>query len=382
MKKYMLELLLIAPAIIAFQACNKNAVTPAQSDLLALPASAAAPVDNSQTDAKINLGRQLFWDPILSGNKDVACASCHHPAEGYCDNLDLSIGVNGVGLGANRHFGPGSSFLFAKRNSPTILNAAFNGMDENGNYDPSTAPMFLDNRKQSLEMQSLEPIKSLEEMRGTAFTAQTALDSVVARLKGIPEYAELFKSAFPDDEGITAGNIAKAIAAFERTLLSVNSPYDRYARGEISAMSQSQIQGLNAFIRTGCAKCHSGPMFSDYELHVMSVPDNSQIATDAGSANTYAFRTMSLRNLSLTAPYMHNGVFKTLDQVIQFYDRVGGGNSQNAHVQRNALDPKLRGINDHDKELIIGFLKALEDNAFDRTIPDHVPSNLRPGGNL
>ena len=119
---------------------------------------------NSQT---IALGKMLFWDPILSGNKDIACASCHHPANGYSDNLDLSIGTGGVGLGTSRHFSNPRTGIFVKRNSQTILNTAFNGMDINGNYNPQNAPMFWDSKIKSLENQSVEPIKSLEEMRGT-----------------------------------------------------------------------------------------------------------------------------------------------------------------------------------------------------------------------
>jgi cytochrome c peroxidase len=185
----------------------------------------------------IALGKMLFWDPILSGNKDVACATCHHPANGYADNLDVSIGVGGVGLGVNRHFLNPRTGVFVKRNSQTILNTAFNGMDVNGNYDPINAPMFWDSRVKSLENQSVEPIKTLEEMRGTKFTETNALDSVVARLKNIPEYQLLFKNAFGTTQAITIANMSVAIAAFERTLTANNSPFDRYKRGEKTAMN-------------------------------------------------------------------------------------------------------------------------------------------------
>jgi cytochrome c peroxidase len=255
-------------------------------------------------------------------------------------------------------------------------------MDINGNYDPVTAPMFFDNRKQSLEMQSLEPIKALEEMRGNIFTAANALDSVVARLKNIPEYQTLFQTVFSASNSINADNMAKAIASFERSLISINSAYDNYIRGQTTAMTQTQIQGMNAFIQIGCAKCHSGPMFSDYQLHILSVPENSKISTDSGANKTYAFRTPTLRNLSFTAPYMHNGTIQTLDQVMQFYDQLGNGRSQNPHIPNSNLDTKLSGINDNQRALIIEFLKALDDNSFDKTIPARVPSNLNPGGNI
>lgn len=120
----------------------------------------------------------------------------------------------------------------------------------------------------------------------------------------------------------------------------------------------------------------------DFQLQVLSVPDNSKLPTDAGANSTYAFRTPSLRNLALTAPYMHSGVFTSLDQALNFYDQVGDRRSQNAHVSANNLDGKLQHINNNDRQLIIQLLNALNDNSFDKTIPARVPSNLHVGGNL
>lgn len=332
----------------------------------------------------IALGKMLFWDPILSGNKDVACATCHHPANGYADNLDISIGVGGVGLGGNRHFLNPRTGVFVKRNSQTLLNTAFNGMDINGNYDPVNAPMFWDSRVKSLENQSLEPIKTLEEMRGTRFSETSALDSVMVRLKNIPEYQLLFKNAFGGTQAITTSNMSIAIAAFERTLTANNSPFDRYRRGEKTAMNALEIQGMNAFQTVGCAGCHTGSMFSDYQLHVLSVPDNAKLTTsDAGANGTYSFRTPSLRNLKVTAPYMHSGVFSTLDDILRFYGRIAGGNSQNPNVNIRQVDAKIRNVRiQNNTASIIAFINTLSDDNFDKTIPTTVPSKLNPGGNI
>ncbi len=317
----------------------------------------------------------------MSGRKDVSCASCHHASLGYTDNLDLAIGSNGVGLGSLRQFALPNDIPFAKRNTPTIVNTAFNGMDANGVCNPVTAPMFFDSRVNSLELQSVQPMKTFEEMAGHPFLALTALDSIITRLKAIPEYVQLFTDAFGANS-ITTDNLGKAIASFERSIISTNSPFDKYMRGDALAMSATQIQGMQAFQNNGCINCHSGAMFSDYQLHVLSVPDNSKQPTDAGANGTYAFRTPSLRNLALTAPYMHSGVFRSLDDVLNFYDRIGDHRSQNAHVSDNQLDGKLQRINNRDRQLIIQFLTSLNDPSFDKTIPTRVPSNLHVGGNI
>jgi len=354
------------------------------SALSALPRAITAPPGNQATPAKVNLGRLLFWDPILSGSKDVACATCHHPKFGYAENLDISIGVNGVGLGSTRQFAFPNSIPFVKRNSQTILNTAFNGIDSQGRYDPVTAPMFWDLRAKGLEAQALLPIKTFEEMRGHAYSEENALDNVVARLRAVPEYRRLFNTAFGSDPGISAENLGKALAAFQRSLLANNSPFDRYMRGDSGAMTSAQIQGMRRFERVGCANCHSGPMFSDYQLHVLAVPDNRKLPdSDPGANHTYAFRTASLRNLAYTPPYMHSGAFSTLDDVLDFYDDVRR-RPRNRNVGRDQLDPllrRLRGVDDSESELI-EFLNALNDGSFDKTVPTRVPSGLPPGGRI
>jgi cytochrome c peroxidase len=353
-----------------------------QDALSALPQAVKAPPDNPPSADKAALGKLLFWDPILSGSKDVACASCHHPRFGYAENRDLSIGVNGVGLGEERRFASPNAIPLVKRNSQTLLNVAFNGIDGAGQYDPATAPMFWDMRVRSLETQALEPIKAFEEMRGPAYGDNNAVDAVIARLNAVPEYRALFGRAFGGENAVSAGNLGKALATFERTLLANNSPFDRYMRGDRNAMTSVQIQGMQRFESTGCANCHSGPMFSDYKPHVLGVPDNGKLPeSDRGIKDTpYAFRTASLRNLGFTAPYMHSGAFQTLGEVIRFYRRP----PRNPNVGRQEVDPLVRQLRRPGRaaEDLVEFLKALNDDSFDRSIPSRVPSGLSPGGRI
>jgi cytochrome c peroxidase len=376
--------------ILGLLAAGATAVR-TQQTFSPLPTAVAAPADNPTTPEKAELGRLLFWDPILSGTKDVACATCHHPDFGYAENLDVSIGVQGVGLGATRRFAPGTPMTHVKRNSQTVLNSAFNGIDTSGRYDPLRAPMFWDVRVQSLEAQALEPIKTLEEMRGSVYSAESALDVVVSRLAEIPEYRERFANVFGGARPVSADNLGRALAAFERTLVAANSPFDRYMRGDQSAMTPLQIQGMRRFERAGCANCHSGPMFSDFQVHVLGIDDNTKLpASDAGVNGTYGFRTASLRNLVYTAPYMHSGVFRTLDQVVDFYDNPGrrgrgrrGGGARNPNVSRDQLDPLLLDLNMRGgRRDLVEFLRALSDDSFDRTIPTSVPSGLQVGGTI
>ena len=354
--------------------------------LTALPREFTTPPDNPQTLEKVELGRLLFWDPILSGNRQVACATCHHPDFGYAENLDLSIGVDGAGLGSDRHFVSPDPIPFVKRNSQTVLNTAFNGIDLEGEYDPATAPMFWDDRARGLEAQALLPILTFEEMRGHAYPEEDAVDTVVARLQAIAEYRSLFAEAFEGEDAVSAENLGKALAAFQRSLVANNSPYDRYMRGETNAMTRLQIRGMQRFEQVGCINCHNGPMFSDYKLHVLGIRDNRLLEeSDSGAVEQpYAFRTPSLRNLALTAPYMHNGLFATLEDVVEFYDDVGDRNERNVNLQRNQMDPLIRTLDDpddHERELI-AFLNALNDDNYDRKIPARVPSGLNPGGEI
>jgi cytochrome c peroxidase len=358
-----------------------------------------------------DLGELLFWDPILSGPRDVACASCHHPDFAWADGRALSLGTGAVGLGPARVDVSNGVIPVVKRNSPTILNTAYNGVEgRRGRRGPGqgvgpvtslpaptlqSAPMFWDNRVRSLELQALEPLKAQEEMRGNAYPEAVAVDSVVARLRAIPEYQTLFQEAFGPGEPVSAARLGQAIAAFERTLVGMNSPFDRFRAGDSTALTPKQRRGMQEFDQARCDRCHEGVMFSDFDLHAEGVRENPLLAQADTGGRRFRFRTPSLRNVAITAPYMHNGMIATLPEVLRFYDR---GRSENPNVleqgngrnggrtggQRIAtLDGQFRGVRDmSDQEMadIVAFLEALTDSSFDRTIPERVPSGLPPGG--
>ncbi len=337
---------------------------------LALPAEAPAPVDNPSTPAKIELGRLLFWDPILSGDRGVACATCHHPDFAYADGRQLSVGIGGAGIGPGRR--SSGQPHFTKRSSMTILDTAFSGAVTGRAADPSKAPMFWDSRASSLEQQARGPILAFEEMRGPAFDETRIFPELVTRLEQTPGYVTRFADAF-GSEGVSETTIVRAIAAFERTLVARGSSYDRYEQGDAGALSPAATRGLSVWNRSGCGNCHSGPMFSDYQVHRIGAPDLPGVGRDPGAGNG-GFRTPSLRNVTRTAPYMHSGAFATLDQVFAFYDRVD-----------RRLDRRLDGVRAPERgeaSDVKAFLAALSDGAIDRTIPTEVPSGLTPGGAL
>jgi len=350
------------------------------------------------------LGRLLFWDPLLSGERDIACATCHHPDFAYADGRALSLGTGSVGLGPERGSLAGERIPPVARNAPTLLNVAFNGVDErrrrrgrrallsNDSARAARAPMFWDSRVRSLEAQALEPLRTREEMLGDAYPAEAAVDSVVARLRANPEYVALFASAFETAGPIDATQLAAAIAAFERTLVALDSPFDRFRAGDSTALSEQQLRGMEAFDDAGCDRCHEGPMFSDYDLRTLGIPENPEVAAPDPGARRFRFRTPSLRFVALTAPYMHNGTLATLEDVLRHYDE---GRSRNPAVATRrervsgergpTVDRNFRRVDNlSDREIrdIIAFLEALTDPDFDRTIPERVPSGLTPGGSI
>jgi cytochrome c peroxidase len=338
----------------------------------ALPPKPPEPVDNPTLPTTVELGRLLFWDPILSGNRDVACATCHHPDFAYGDGLDVSVGIGGRGIGPRR-----AESIAARRtprNSQTVLGTGWNGITTMTLPSAETAPMFWDNRKSSLEVQALEPIKSEVEMRGTSYSETTIINEVVGRLTANSEYQNRFAAAFGTDVdgGVSAANLAKALAAFQRTLVPLNSSFDRFMAGDDTAMSTAQIRGLRGFLAKGCARCHSGPMFSDYEVHQLPVGTRDGDTVDKGDGSN-RFRTPSLRMVTKTAPYFHNGTAASLEDVLGFYD-----NNDLA-----LTDPLLEGIEPPigggDGDLLL-FFEALSDGEFDRQVPASVPSGLPPGG--
>jgi cytochrome c peroxidase len=387
---------------LAAVASGGSRAQPEPPPFAALPLNAPAPADNPTTPEKVALGRLLFWDPILSGGQDIACATCHHPAFGYSDGRDLPIGTGGKGMGPARAF-PGGTTPLVRRNSQTILNVAFNGIDARGQADPAHAPMFWDSRAQGLEAQALIPIESLQEMRGGATVEGAGVGAAVTRVARVGEYRRLFQRAFGADPAyrpdniVSARTLARAIAAYERSLVVTDAPFDRFMRGDKTAMTEIEQRGMAAFEGHNCTLCHSGPMFSDYKLHVIGVSDNSKLDDyDPGAERRYAFRTPSLRNLAYTAPYMHSGLIADLGSAVGFYKSVGGGAPLLTHfdtprlvnghrilgspVGREALDPLLRQVTvNSELDDIVAFLGALN-GTFDRTIPRRVPSGLRPGG--
>ncbi|MFN2383683.1 MAG: cytochrome-c peroxidase [Gemmatimonadota bacterium] len=364
------------------------------------------PPDNGPVVARIALGRLLFSDPILSGEKDVACVTCHHPRFAFTDGRQFSAGVSGVGLGPDRSVSAsrltGRSIPLNARNSPTIFNAALNG-------DPTGRPthvgfQFWDGRVQGLEEQARGPIMSRHEMAGDAYAAEVARDSVVARLRGLDEYVRLFHGAFPSEaarfpgpEIISMDTYGRAVAAYERELVTRNSPFDQYARGDDGALTPRQKRGLELFFtKANCAVCHGGAMFSDFGFHVLGVPqegtgmavipgdDTGREEHTSSLADRHAFRTPTLRNTELTAPYMHGGVFDTLEEVVRFYN--DGAKPRHPAVPDALLDPEVRAplsLTNEEMRELVEFMKALTDpgTALDPvllTVPASVPSGLTP----
>ncbi len=351
----------ILSGLLTFVGCN---LTPDPREVLAsLPLEVPAPADNPTTPAAVALGRALFWDPIVSGDGDVACATCHHPDFAYSDGLTFPVGVGG-------------HFIVSARNTPSLVGVAFNGLTVDGQPPPELAPMFWDSRTRSLEAQVFGPMTNLHEMRGAAFGEDEIVDEVVSRLAAIPEYVSLFEAAFGEGS-VNAMNLAKAIAAFERTLVPKDSSFDRFMAGDDDALSNSQIRGMHGFLFQGCAHCHSGPMFSDYQLHDLNVPFRVGETTDRKPRfDTVfgAFRTPSLRMVTRTAPYLHNGLTTTLSEALDFYHNID-------HFVK--VDPLVEGDVEpaHGQgDDMINFLEALSDGTFDTTIPERVPSGLPPGG--
>lgn len=355
-----------------------------QDALSALPPKPPAPADNPSTPEKVELGRLLFWDPILSGTLEVSCATCHDPDFAYGAPLDLPIGVTGIGSGVHRRFSGAAEVPFVRRNSPALVNVGFAGLDEFGHVDPSTAQLFWDIRVQGLERQAFVPMRTFEEMRGTSSSEEQAIDAAVARVAAIDEYQALFAAAFGGSAPVTAENLGRALASFERSLVAGNSPFDRYMRGDTAALTPVERRGMDAFVGAGCVNCHRGPMFSDYKIHALGIPENPKLAQpDSGVHGTYGFRTPSLRNLARTAPYMHNGMLPTLEAVIDYYRRVSSGDRQplNPHMPPGELAFQLSDLAiGNSGPDIIAFLRTLNDDGYDRRKPDRVPSGLVPGG--
>jgi cytochrome c peroxidase len=350
---------------------------PPEMRLEALPARAPEPEENPATPAKIALGRLLFFDPILSATKDVACATCHHPRFGWGDGRATPIGANGGGLGLERKFLAVNPRALLLRNAPTLLNVGFNGLVAGVRHDAGAAPMFWDARVQSLEKQVVVPIRSRDEMRGDGCSEAEAIGQAVGRVRAIAEYRDRFSQAFgqPQDEAVTAVHLAQAIAVFERSLVTPGTPFDRFLGGEKSALNAEQQRGLRVFQDAGCIHCHGGPMLSDFKLHFIGV-------TDGTADGRREFRTPTLRNLGHTAPYMHNGSLRTLRDVLVFYEALSDAVAETLDggdtTTQPRLDPLLKplNLNTDDFPALEAFLASLNADRYDQSVPVKVPSGL------
>lgn len=248
------------------------------------------PKDNPPTPEKIALGKQLYFDGRLSEDKKVSCASCHDPAKGFSNGEQFATGVGGQ---------------IGGRNSPTIINTAYGNLQ------------FWDGRAKHLEDQAMGPVLNPIEMKMTA-------KDVVERLNGIAGYKQQFQQVFGTDA--TESGIAKAIAAYERTVLSGDAPFDRFKAGDKAALSESAQRGMKLFFgKANCTACHAGPNFTDNGFHNIGVPgdDVGREAISKQLGDKGAFKTPTLREIARTAPYMHNGSLKTLEEVVAHYNKGG-----------------------------------------------------------
>jgi len=321
--------------------------------------SVQAPKNNPQTPEKIELGKKLFFDRRLSGDGTMSCASCHIPEQAFADGQDISM-----------------SYPTTKnwRNAPGLINVAF------------YRKFFHDGRAKSLEDQALFPMMS-------AFEMNQNLDFLEEEIRVVPEYVEAFMKAFDGEP--TRTTIAMAIAAFERSLVSVNAPYDKFLNGDSKAISEDAQKGFEIFKGKGrCAECHYGVILSDDRFHALNVPENTALENDPRVITTMrfvakvyrypdyrnlnedlgryliskdkldwkAFRTPMLREISRTAPYMHNGVFSTLDEVIDFFDAGGG--------KGNRVLTPLNLSSDEKKQLKLFLVEALTGEELKIKYPD------------
>ena len=259
------------------------------------------PESNQITEAKIGLGRRLFFDRRLSRDQSVSCGSCHDPQRAFSDGRAVAVGIFG---------------RVGRRSAPAILNRGYGRL------------FFWDGRAQSLEDQVLEPIQDTNEM-------DLSLGEAEARV------------------GLSANDIARALASYVRSILSGDSAFDRFVNGDRTALSEEQRLGLQIFRGKGnCTSCHLGPNFSDERLHNTGVAWNGERLTDEGASHG-DFKTPTLREIARTAPYTHDGSLATLEEVVDFYDRGGRPNP--------SLDPEIHplALRNDEKRALVAFLKAL-----------------------
>ncbi|MGA0555446.1 cytochrome-c peroxidase [Larkinella sp. VNQ87] len=297
--------------------------------------------------AKVLLGEKLFADPILSADNTRSCASCHQPDKAFTDGLPKNTTLSGNRL--------------VSRNTPTLINAALQNSQ------------FYDMRSQTLENQSLDVVHNVDEMRGS-------LEEAARKLQQRPEYISRFKQAFPDSKGtIRPVDIQNALSAYERSLVRLNARFDRYMRGEKTALSVEEVAGFNLFMgKAKCGICHFMPLFNGTippgftktESEIIGVPvrpNAKQLDPDPGRyaltklpSLKNAFKTPTVRNIERTAPYMHNGAFETLDEVIDFYDK-GGAAGLGIELENQTLPADRLNLTKSEKAALKAFLTALTD---------------------
>ena len=301
---------------------------PAKIDIARLPLGLEGereiPKDNPLNDKGVQLGRKLFFDPLLSANGKVSCATCHRPDHGFASPEPRSIGIEG---------------RIGRRNAPSLLNRAF------------SKSLFWDGRMESLEQQSLKPIEDHNEMG-------SSMDDVLRKLQTDENYRKAFGALYSD--GVTAGNLGKALASFERTLLLGDTSIDRFRSSEVAELSAEERHGLWLFESKGkCWQCHSGHNFTDEAFHNTGVSwaveplDLGRFEHTKKEKDKGRFKTPTLRGVGLTAPYMHDGSLKTLEDVLEFYSKGGKSNPY--------LDKKMEPLNFSKQEIadMTAFLNAL-----------------------
>ncbi len=303
------------------------------------------PNDNPYSKAKVELGRLLYFDKRLSSDNTVACASCHAPDKGFTDQAPVSTGIGGQKGG---------------RSAPTVVNRAYSLFQ------------FWDGRAASLEEQAKGPIANPIEMTNEKDGA-AAHAAVVGKLRGIPGYVRLSQEAFGTSE-LTMDHVAKAIATFERTVLSGNSPFDRYQNGNQRAMTPSQVSGMKVFFgKAACDACHLGFNFTDGSYVNIGIgmdrpePDLGRHNVTRVVEDRGAFKTPTLREIEHTAPYMHDGSFKTLEEVVEHYDK---GGIKNPHLDQRLKPLRLTA---EEKQDIVAFLRALSGEGWKMTPPRAFP---------
>jgi cytochrome c peroxidase len=304
-------------------------------DIGPMPSYVPTPPTNLGYEQKVELGKQLYFDTRLSKNNSVSCAFCHNPGTGFADARQFSIGAFGTAGG---------------RQAPTVYNTGFIPLQ------------FWDGRAGSLEEQAVGPIHNPVEMAEKH-------DTVVPKISKIAAYQKQFQLVFGG--GASLQHIAEAIAAFERTIVSQNSAFDKYVMGDNGAMSETAVRGLALFKgKARCILCHNGPNFTDNKFHNLGVPQAGLLKEDLGrymvtkaEKDKGAFKTPTLRSIVETAPYMHDGVFRKLEEVIDFLDQGGGANPH--------LSPLVKplGLSVEEKADLIAFLKALTGAPLSISVP-------------